>query len=329
MSASRLSSEHHRQLTRYLLICLATLVGLLGPCGRSLAGYSILMVLSDGGDAYQEAVRGFRETLRERAPIRVGTLEAVAAADLRPPPGVELLVVPVGMRAARFVAENLPVGVSVLALLVPKQSFAAIVWPAGSSRRHISAVYLDQPLQRSFQLIHLLDPRLKRVGIVVSEPGYSADDGGTDESLREAQGMARGHGLSLVTQVVDNGRGVADALRRLLPTVDVLMLVPDRLVINSANVQHVLLTSYRYRVPVMGFSQGLVTAGAVAAVFSTPEHIGQEGGRMAGTWAGGGDLPAARHAGGFDLAINERVTHSLGLAPPDERLLRRRLAGER
>lgn len=329
MSASRLNFEHHRQLTRGLLYCLFALAGWLGHCGLGLAGTTILAVLSDGAETYEEAVRGLREGLGDRARVKVGTVDGLADADLGLHPGDNLLLVPIGMRAVRFVARNLPAGASVLALLVPKQSFSAIVWPAGTGRHQISAVYLDQPLQRTLQLIQFMDPRLKRVGIVVSEPAPDADDAGLGELPRDAQAMARASGLSLATQTVDNGKEVAEALRHLLPQVDVLLLVPDRLVVNSANVQHVLLTSYRYRVPVVGFSPGLVKAGAVAAVYSTPGHIGREGGRMAAIWYGGGDLPAPRHAGGFDLDINERVARSLGLVPPDERLLRRRLGGER
>lgn len=326
MSASWLSSKPPPFLIRQLLALLALLLGWLGGIAAAQAAMGVLVVLSDNGDTYTQVARAFTGALGGRLIARIQHMDSLSPEDLRPAAGDALLLVPIGMKASQFVADYLPARVSVLALLVPRHSFEALPWPGKPGKRRVSAVYVDQPLGRSLQLIELLDSRLNRVGIVTSEGGGESGRALPGETAPETQAALRAHGQTLVVQTLDSGKGVADALRRLLPEVDVLLLLPDSQVVNSANVQNVLLTSYRYRVPVVGFSPGLVTAGAVAAVFSTPEQIGRAGAEMATEWNPlSGEVPAARHAGGFDLAVNERVIRSLGMALPDVPRLRRLL----
>jgi len=107
-------------------------------------------------------------------------------------------------------------------------------------------------------------------------------------------------------------------LREILPEVDVLLLVPDGIAFHAGNARNVLLTTYRYRVPVVGFSQGLSKAGAVAAVYSSPEQIGRQGARMAMRWRPeSGDLPPPQHADEFSISFNPYVARSLGIVLPD------------
>lgn len=330
MSASWRPSSARHSWRRGLLTLLVGVLGWVFAGGASQAATQVLVLLSDGSDAYRLVARAFTESMGESFPVRTRSVDSLAIEELWPAPGDALLLVPVGMKATQTVADNASPRVSVLALLVPKQSFQNIVWPAGFSKDRLSAVFIDQPLGRSLQLIELLDPRLDRVGVVTSDSDIDTPQELLRQRAPEARTVLQGQGQSLHVQGIQGERGVADALRRLLPNVDVLLLMPDSHVVNSTNVQNVLLTSYRYRVPVIGFSQGLVTAGAVAAVYSSPEHIGRAGAELAENWnPTGGALPDARHASGFDIAINERVARSLGLAVPDRRELRRRLEERR
>lgn len=315
---------------RSLLTLLLGLWGGLSGMGLAHAASQVLVLLSEGGDAYRQVAHAFSQGLGEDHPVRIRSLDTVSKEELRPAPGDALLLVPVGLNAARMVAEQGSPRVSVLALMVHRQSFEALPWPAGFGSDRLSAIYIDQPLARSLQLIELLDPRLDRVGIVTSDDSLDTRGELLREQTPETRSLIQAQGQSVQVQGVADDRGVASALRRLLPEVDVLLLLPDSQVVNSANVRNVLLTSYRYRVPVVGFSPGLVTAGAVAAVFSTPEQIGRAGASLAAAWnPASGALPAARHAAGFDVAINERVARSLGLANLNARELHRRIEEKR
>ena len=69
------------------------------------------------------------------------------------------------------------------------------------------------------------------------------------------------------------------ALRSVLEQPAVLVITPDGQVFNSQTVHHVLLTAFRLRAPVLGFSAAYVRAGAVLGLYTTPAQAGTEAGR--------------------------------------------------
>jgi ABC-type uncharacterized transport system substrate-binding protein len=85
------------------------------------------------------------------------------------------------------------------------------------------------------------------------------------------------------------------------------------------------MATYRQRVPVVGFSQGLSKAGAVASAYSSPAQIGRQGARMAARWLDSGELPPPQAAAEFSIDFNRHVARSLGITLPDEDEIRRRL----
>jgi ABC-type uncharacterized transport system substrate-binding protein len=227
------------------------------------------------------------------------------------------LVVPVGVKAARQVAENHVGQAPVLALMIPRAVGEKLACPAGLGRKKISFAYIDQPVSRSLGLIAEAFPSASRVGVVISPE----NSGLAKPLLQEASRRQ----WTLNLENVDAADEVAGALRRVLADSDVLLLVPDALVINAANAQNVLLTTYRYRVPVVGFSQGLTKAGAVASLYSSPAQIGRQGAQMATRWLEAGELPPPQPAAEFSLSVNRHVARSLGVTSPDEAELRRKL----
>ena len=231
------------------------------------------------------------------------------------------LLVTIGIKATHMVAEHAGGQAAVLALMVPRSGFEAESWPASLSRRRLSAVFIDQPPSRSLSLIEKVLPKARQIGVIHSQQGLANIAALSQEAARRRMFLR-------LAEVPASGE-VAAGLRQVLPESDVLLLQPDALVINANNVQHVLLTTYRYRIPVIGFSQGLVKAGAVAAVFSTPAQIGAQGGQIARQWSlGEGDLPPPRHCDEYAIALNQHVARSLGINLPDESAIRLQPGGE-
>ncbi len=305
-----------RQLFRglTLLLCLLAAVAV-------QAGVGVAMILSERGPAYEELANAFADAYGERRGLRVLYLEDIDAEGVQDLAREARLLVPVGIKATRMVAEHAGGQAAVLALMVPRSGFEAQPWPASLPRRRLSAVYIDQPPGRSLGLIEKLLPKARQIGVIHSQQGLA-------NVAALAQEVARRR-LSLRLAEVPASGEVGPALRQVLPESDVLLLQPDALVINASNVQHVLLTTYRYRVPVIGFSQGLVKAGAVAAVYSTPAQIGAQGGQIARQWRlGEGDLPPPRHCDDYAIALNPHVARSLGLRLPEESAIRLQSGGE-
>lgn len=293
----------------------------LPPAWAAWAEGGIHLILSESGAAYQEVADSFRASADAHAAIRVWPLAELGAGQVEALTRENNLVVPVGLKATRFVAEHHAGQAAVLGLMVPKVSAEQIPWPAKLSRRKVSFVYVDQPVTRSLSLIDAVFPASTRVGVVISE-----ENAGLVKQLGAE--AARRH-LALNSETVAAEGEVGPALRRVLAESDVLLLLPDPITINAANVQNVLLTSYRFRLPVVGFSKGLSKAGAVAVAYSSPAQIARQGAQLAGRWSPeAGVLPPAQHAGEFSIAFNSYVARSLGLTLPDEAETRKRLGAQ-
>ncbi len=297
-----------RQLLFILLVLLMS---------RAWGDGVVHLILSESGLAYQEAAEAFRAGLGSGRAVRIFSLSDLAGSQIQALTRSGDLIVPVGVKAARQVAENHAGQGPVLALMIPRAVGEKLSWPAGLGRRKTSFVYIDQPVSRSLGLIAEVFPGSNRVGVVISP-----ENAGLARTL-QLEASRRQWTLNL--ENVDAADEVAAALRRVLADSDVLLLVPDALVINAANAQNVLLTTYRYRVPVVGFSQGLTKAGAVASLYSSPAQIGRQGAQMAARWLETGELAPPQPAAEFSLSINRHVARSLGVAPPDEAELRRKL----
>lgn len=275
------------------------------------------LLLSDPGAAYQEAAAAFHAAYGQRRPVRTWVLGEVGPQQVRAWSGENDLIVPIGLAATRLVADNHAGQAAVLSLMVPRVSAERRNWPSALPRRKVAYVYIDQPASRYLDLVEATFAA-KRVGLVVS--GENADN------VKRLQQEAARRRLKLNLETVVRAEEVASALRNALSESDVLLLLPDSLAFHAGNAQNVLLTTYRYRLPVLGFSQGLSKAGAVAAVYSTPAQIGRQGARMASRWKPeGGDLPPSQHADEFSVAFNPYVARSLGVVLPDLGEVRRRV----
>jgi putative tryptophan/tyrosine transport system substrate-binding protein len=301
---------------RFVLFCLIWLV--LPP---AWAEGVIHLILSDNGAAYQEASDAFRAEIGSRAAVKVWTLQELAAEQAQILSRTTGLLAPVGVKAARFVAEHHVGQAPVLALMIPRAASEKLEWPSSLGRRKISGIFIDQPPSRSLGLVEAAFPAARRVGLVISPENAGV--------IREFGKEATQRNLRLVVETINSPEEVASALRRVLQDSDALLLVPDAIAINAGNAQNVLLTTYRFRIPVIGFSQGLSRAGAVASVYSTPRQIGQQGAQFALRLEDSGELPPPQHAGEFSVGFNPHVARSLGIALPNEADIRRKLGARR
>jgi hypothetical protein len=282
---------------------------------------SFVIVLSEDSAPYQEVTERIRAgfaglgnvapALRviQAQPLQMGD-NAFDAADL---------VVPVGVRAVEAVA-RLKLRAPVFSVLAPKSAIDQIAkdHPALDSRT-FSALYLDQPAARRMALIRHALPGRKRVGVLIGPE--------SSDALRALQAAARDQGLSLETERVAGAEELLPALKRVLAESDTLLVLPDAQIVNKNTAQSILLTSYRAQDPVVAYSKSFVSAGALAAVYSTPAQIGQQAAELlvrmvqAKTLA----LPPAQYPKYFSVSVNYQVARSLGLAIEDEAALLQRI----
>lgn len=109
---------------------------------------------------------------------------------------------------------------------------------------------------------------------------------------------------------------------------DLMLAVPDAAVFNRSTAQSVLLTSYRYHDPIVGYSRSLTRAGALVSLYSTPAQIGRQAAEiiLKQFESTNTHLSEPVYPRYFSVSINPQVARSLGFNLPSERELERRLA---
>jgi putative ABC transport system substrate-binding protein len=289
----------------------------------STVSAQVLVVLSDASTIYREAADELQARL---TPLRGGhlTVDRSTVSDLLALPrtwaGYELIVT-VGVAAAQRVLASRDNGAlpPTLCLLVPRRAFEDLLKAgAGEARKQISAIYLDQPISRQLNLIALAMPEATRIGIL-----FGPTSVGLEDEVREA---ARARGLIVRSADVGRATDVYPALQKVLRESDVLLALPDSVALNASTVRGILVTSYRTGVPVMGFSQALVDAGAVIGAYSTERQQGREGAEVAARFLAGESLPRPAYPRYFTVGVNFNAARGLGVAVDNEATLAAELA---
>lgn len=302
------------------LAWLALLFACLSGATGQVAAARVAVVLSDESAPYEEIYQAIQARLaggpHEASRLHVGGLAASALGEAR-------LVVAVGVRAADALA-GIAARPPVLAVLVPRAWYLK----DGRARlsegdRQVTAIYLDQPFERQARLIRLALPEVRRVGVLL---------GADQEWLASELGEAlRAHALMPVHATLAADERLIRPLEKVLAGSDLLLAVPDPLVFNRNTAQSLFLTSYRYRVPIMGYSKSLTRAGALLSLHSSPAQIGREAAEWVGSALQGPAvrLPPPAYPAYASVSVNEQVARSLGIVLPPEGELERRMGGAR
>ena len=180
-----------------------------------------------------------------------------------------------------------------------------------------SAIVLDQPAERQIALVRLALPKHERIATIA---------GPETPALARALAAAATHsGLDVRSAEAADIPALYPALRSVLEQPAVLVITPDGQVFNSQTVHHVLLTAFRLRAPVLGFSAAYVRAGAVLGLYTTPAQAGTEAAGVVRRVLAGRALPPAGEHALFEVGVNPTVARALGLELPEAEALTRAL----
>lgn len=296
--------------------------------GVAAEPYSILIVESGTETVYQQVVASLREAISLTCRELANSCTAPRLVEKRlddeslksAPPADRArwdLVISIGLKAAKYVASR-HYQAAVLHTLIPRTAAAELDLRPDTYDRH-SAIFIDQPIERSLGLIGFIKPARRRLGVLL---GPSTLD------LRPEVTAAAGRlDIALEVETASATRDVGRAIRRILKKSDVLLALPDPLIYNRQTIINILLSSYHSRVPVIGFSAAYVKAGAIAAVYSSPGDIGRHIGDL--VWRilnrSSRGLPPPEYPRYFHVTTNRQVAHSLGIDLPAAEVIRNRL----
>jgi putative tryptophan/tyrosine transport system substrate-binding protein len=278
------------------------------------APLQVTVVLSEDSPAYQAFSQALHEQLHDKN-------ISLSTAALTAPLPSEGLSIGVGMKAATaLAASNAP---AILNVLIPKSGHDKLLRDGHPRAAQFSSIFIEQPTDRQIHFAVAALPAKSRIGVLF-DANQALDVAGLKREVKQ-------HNHSLVMQEVSADMPLAEALQALLQHSDALLALPNPAIYNANTLRNILLTTYRAGIPLVGFSPSYVKAGALCAVFSSPEHIATQAAQWIRNFATSHTLPAAQYPQLFDVAVNEQVARSLSIAMPssDElRLALRALMGD-
>ena len=98
---------------------------------------------------------------------------------------------------------------------------------------------------------------------------------------------------------------------------ETLLALPDSDIYNAENVRNILLSTYRRKQGVIGFSADMVKVGALATTYSEVEEINAQVAEIAADFVRTGELEAPQFPRYFRTIINEGVASSLDVRVTD------------
>ena len=281
------------------------IVGAASPVGAG----GVVVIMAADVDEYRKALRGFKQTVRDdiiaeydmegdfkRGPKILDEIRSKTKPDL---------ILAIGVWALEVVASHTMDVPVVYAMVVNPPSIVK----AGAN---ITGASMNVPVEQSILLFKQLSPQVRRVGMLYSpaKTGYL---------VRDAEAVAREHGIQLVTREVRSPKEAIPALETLQEAVDALWILPDETVLAPAVVQQMLLLSYRKKLPLLGLSEAQARMGALLSLsFASGEDIGRQAGDLANSILAGKAAAAVPYttARQVKLTVNLKAAQKLGLAIP-------------
>lgn len=180
-----------------------------------------------------------------------------------------------------------------------------------NSNKNNAILYMTQSYCRQIQFIKLINKNWKVISLFNSQekPVRSKD----------INQCAKKYGMKIYTVNTTTEDNMTANVKTALNNSDVLLALPDKSVYNSNTVKNILLTSYRYRKPVIAFSRNFVNAGALASIHSSVEQVAKSASQLIKQYYELGQRfeKSVNHPQLFDISINKQVFRALDLSSPD------------
>jgi ABC-type uncharacterized transport system substrate-binding protein len=172
-----------------------------------------------------------------------------------------------------------------------------------------------QPTCKNVQLIKALNPEWDTVGVLASNNSLDV--------AAELTRCAIRLNINLQVYAIADDTDLLKTLETAVDNNKVLLAVTDPLIYNSNTVKNILLTAYRYRKPVIGYSESFVKAGAVAAVYTSAEYTAHTAARLISdflknNWQFDKNIYKADD---FSLSVNRQVAESMEIPLPGEEVI--------
>ncbi len=277
----------------------------------------LLLLASQDSALYRSFQKGFEAGL---APAGLDQgITFTLAADYRPAaqPNSGNIIIAAGVDAAKKVA-SINVGDSqVIYTMLPQSSYHWLRENNILFENH-QVLFVDQPLNRFVDLAVIAFSPMKTLGYLHGE--ISAKH---TKNLGQA---TANHEIELKDVSLQSGRNLAKVLNKLMSDSDAVLVLPDPFLFNRRTVQSLLLASLRRKTPLIAYSEPYVKAGALLALFSSPEQIGRHTAELVNCLIEFCDAkPQENHPKYFSVQVNHLIARQLGYKLASANELKRQL----
>jgi len=231
------------------------------------------------------------------------------------------LVVTIGAEALEAVLKT-HTSQPILSILIRKHTYENLLniyhRKQNSRSAPITAIYLDQPLQRQMNLIKRVVPEVNHTNATIGVLFGPA----SINSQEELMTIAQAEKIKLNTIYVNNFENPVAVMDAFLSEVKVLLALPDSRIYNPRTARGILLAAFHKHVPLIGYSQSYVKNGALVSVFSNTKQIAQQAAQSIMTISNKNQLPNPQYPKEFSVEINYQVAKSLHIDMESESSLK-------
>lgn len=135
-----------------------------------------------------------------------------------------------------------------------------------NNKKH-AFIFMTHGICRQLKLARTLNKSWKKALFISSN--------NTDALNREAASCNIDTPKAVIRKISSNSN-LVQTLNGNLKQNDILIALPDPAIYNSKTIKSILLTTYRQRVPVIGFSENMVKAGALVSLHSNFKDIAED-----------------------------------------------------
>lgn len=192
-----------------------------------------------------------------------------------------------------------------LSLLVSRNQFQQ---SSATFRRSASAIYLNQPLARIAAVLRQTLKHAQKASIVVS------NDWPEDIDIKNTK-------MDFYIKHIDSGDSIIQAFRQASRNTDFVIAIPDANIYNKSNIKNILLTTYKAKTPLIGYSMALSRAGSLISVYTPAEQLG----RQAAEWFINGHKKMTGAPKYFKVELNQNVAKSLNIKLKNKTLFKRKI----
>jgi putative ABC transport system substrate-binding protein len=268
-----------------------------------LAGEQVLIVTSSGVPAYEQVLESLRKGMSQPVcviDVREKDAEQILGASLRLK--TVRVAITIGWEAAdAALAQH--AGAPVIATVIAPNRVAK---ESGTRGRPVSIIPVQVPLATLLDSVKRAFPAKSKLGMIrnAALPDLSP------ESLKSA---AEAAGFTVKIVDCSGPAHLLQVLQSLKDQVDLVVCFPDATLYNSATIKPLVLGSLRYRLPLVGFSESFVRAGAAVGVYPDFHEVGVRAAELVQKILNGQAVTRVEQPRKFKIAVNQNITRLLGL----------------